>query len=395
MGAQQSRRRRSASAILLNLSAAICLSFLFGLGIFVSVTRITFAWERRDGWAAVTSISPSTWNVAVVIIGTAVGILASIAVSSHDAFLSQLELASSKGVQAVFLRPLTAKRGLDQLLSRCMAPERVIVVLVLLVTALTSTATVALFSAQTTAEELTNDRPSFGVEALNMTFFRNWHHSVGVIGAPRDYVGFAAPALGSFMHRSAFVNGLIAEGYRSTPSDPGDYMPLAQDGVVGDVTYRGLWTAGVGINVRSYLESPGPGTYFSLPANYTLNSLKGEVFGTIINATCENRTADYDRFWEKFKDLGPLSSRPSQGEMGLESKRSLAPRTSPSCHIWAASDPPLAPSPWDPTSPSPAPEIRPTAIFSARMNPFIPFLSRGPWSLWARSLSADTQVMRC
>lgn len=54
---------------------------------------------------------------------------------------------------------------------------------------------------------------------------------------------------------------------------------------------RGLWTTGVGINVPSYFDYPGPTSYFYLPGNYTFQSLKGEVFGIIINATCDNRTA--------------------------------------------------------------------------------------------------------
>ncbi|GAB1313649.1 hypothetical protein MFIFM68171_03859 [Madurella fahalii] len=307
MDSQKFHRRRSAAAIFLNLAATICLAALLGLGVFVSGTRIAFVWERSDGWVTVTNVSPSTWNVAVVIIGTAVGIIASIAVSSHDAFLSQLDLASPRGVSAIFLRPLTAKRGLDQLVNGCMAAERAVVVLLMLVTAVTSTATVALFSAQTTTEELTNDRPSFPLDALNMTFFRNWNHGVIAIEPPSFSPELIAPALASFMHRSAYVNGLIARGERGIASDYGPFMPVAQDGMLGDVSYRGLWTAGVGINVRSYLEYPGPTGYFYLPGNYTLHSLEGEVFGTIINATCENRTVDYVRYSEMYTDIGRVT----------------------------------------------------------------------------------------
>lgn len=307
MGSQPFQRRRSAPGILLNLTAVICLAALLGLGIYVSATPIAFVWERSDGWTTITSVSPSTWNVVVVVIGTAVGILASIAVSSHDAFLSQLELTSPRGVSAIFLRPLTVKRGLDQLVSGAMAPERAVAVLLMLVTALTSTATVALFSAQTAIEELTNDRASFHLGALNRTFFRQWGGAVIAIGAPSVYPEGIAPALGSFMHRGAYVNGLLAMGHPASPSDYGPFMPVAEDGMVGDVSYRGLWTAGVGINVRSYLKYPGPTGYFYLPGNYSLDSLKGRVWGTIINATCENRTADYLRYSQEYMSLGGIT----------------------------------------------------------------------------------------
>lgn len=233
MGSQPFQRRRSAAAILLNLAAAICLAALLGFGIYVSATPIAFVWQHSDGWASMTSVSPSTCNVAVVVIGTAVGILASVAVSSHDAFLSQLELASPKGVSAVFLRPLTVKRSLDQLVSGALAPERAVAVLLMLVTALTSTATVALFSAQTASEELTNERASFPLDALNATFFRKSGHAVIAVGAPRFSLELIAPALGSFMHRSAYVNGLLAVGGSASPSDYGLFMPVAEDGMVG------------------------------------------------------------------------------------------------------------------------------------------------------------------
>jgi hypothetical protein len=316
MASQTFRRRHSFSAILLNLSAVICLALLLGFAIVVSDmdTHIAFSgWEfsfdrRPNGnWKMVKGISPSTWNVVVVVIGTAVGILASIAVSSHDEFLSRFELASPKGVPALFLRPLTAKRGLDQLLSGHILPfERAAITLLMLVTAFTSTATVALFAAHTTTEDLTNDRPSFSLEALvNTTICSDWSR----LDHPSQTfcsISHIATALGPFMHRSAYVNALIANSGRDHP-DPGRFKSMTLDGMVGDVTYRGLWTAGVGLNVPSYLEYSGPAGYFSLPDNYTLTRLRGEVYGTKINATCEDRTVDYDRYSKTFWDIGGVT----------------------------------------------------------------------------------------
>ncbi|KAK4107303.1 hypothetical protein N656DRAFT_802776 [Canariomyces notabilis] len=247
MDFQAFRRRHSRSAILLNLVAVLSLAVLLGLAIVVSDMDTHIAFSGFE----------SRWN--------------------------------------------RVPNGLEQLLSGRIPPERASILLLMFLTAFTSTATVALFSAQTAIEDLTNDRPSLPLEPLPN---RTWSdfNCYGIC-----YIDDIAPALGSFMYRSAYVNGLISG--RSDiweANDRGQYRSMTPDGLLGDVMYRGLWTAGVGLSVRSYAEYLGPGEYFSLPDNYTLNALRGEVYGTIINSTCENRTADYDRYSEYLWELGGM-----------------------------------------------------------------------------------------
>lgn len=185
------------------------------------------------------------------------GIIASIAVSSHDAFLSRLELASPKGVPAIFLRPLTAKRGLEQLLKGRLAPERTALVLLTLATALTSAATVALFSVQTTIKEVTNPFPSFPLALLNASFFKSVDGGVFSLGPTVDSRP-TIPALSSFLYRSAFINGQIAQlgEHLTAARDPQGFLPY--EGSLGETAYKDLWTSGVGINIQSYLTNHGP-----------------------------------------------------------------------------------------------------------------------------------------
>jgi len=297
------RRVRGVESITLNGITTVLLAVLLGLAIFVNRGKpILFplpnAAQRNPGWSTLDGVDPATWNVAVVVIGTAVGIMASIAVTSYDAFLSRIELASARGIPAIFLRPLTTKRALDQFITAkgrlSLSPERTALVLMLLATTLTSAATVALFSAQTVFEDVTNTSPSFPLSLLNSSYTsQRADGAVFPIGVPSMQTNTLGPTLSSFMYRSAFINGQIAKlGYHLQIPNPSD-AAVPEDGPLGDTSYNTLWTWGVGINAKSYLSYQGAADHFVAPANYTFVNLRGTVFGTIVNVTCTNQTANY------------------------------------------------------------------------------------------------------
>ncbi|KAK0715337.1 hypothetical protein B0H67DRAFT_645102 [Lasiosphaeris hirsuta] len=274
------QRTCDGAIIAISLVATTLLTILPGLGAFAS--------GSSTSWSTLTNVSPSSWNVGVVIIGTALG------PNSHDEFLSRLELASPKGVPVIFLHLLTAKRGLEQFVKGRLALERTALVLLTLATALTPAATVALFSVQTTVEAVTNPYPPFSLTLLNATFFKTVHGGVSALGATVDSRSII-PALSSFLNLSAFINRQIAQlgEHFTTARELQGFVPY--EGALGETTYQDLWTSGVGINVKPYLTYQGPTDHFSVPTNYSFNSLRGQVYGTTINVACENRTASYDR----------------------------------------------------------------------------------------------------
>ena len=300
---KMANRIRGVESITLNGVTTVLLAILLGLAIFVNrgkpiIFPLANAAQRNPGWSTLDGVDPATWNVAVVVIGTAVGIMTSIAVTSYDAFLSRIELASASGIPAIFLRPLTIKRALDQFITAkgrlSLSPERTALVLVLLATTLTSAATVALFSAQIVSEDVTNRSPSFPLSLLNSSYTRQTPSgAVFPIGVPSFQTDTLRPTLSSFMYRSAFVNGQVAKlGYHIDFLNP-SYAVVPEAGLLGDTTYSTLWTSGVGINAKSYLSYQGAADHFVAPANYTFVSLQGTVFGTIVNVTCTNQTANY------------------------------------------------------------------------------------------------------
>ncbi|KAK0609499.1 hypothetical protein B0T14DRAFT_608251 [Immersiella caudata] len=278
------KRVRGVEAIALNAVTAILLAILLGFAIFLNRGKpILFplpnAAQRNPGWSTLDGVEPAAWNVIVVVIGTAVGIIASIAVTSQDAFLSRIELASARGVTAIFLRPLTTKRALDQFIRAkgrlLLSPERTALVLVLLTTALTSAATVALFSAQTVFVDVVNGNPSFPLSFLNNSYVRQRPDgSVVPIGVPTRQAQSMGSALNSFMYRSAFVNGQISQlGYHLKAPDPyGHDGMLPEPGLLGETTYNTVDLRG---RYQHKVLSDGP------------------VWGTTINATCTNQTDNY------------------------------------------------------------------------------------------------------
>lgn len=157
--------------MLFHAFTVILYSGLVALAVIVARKPVVFV-NTRIGlfesrwWLYSDGMSPNQWNVVVTIIGTAVGLVAIIAVASHDAFLSRMELTSAKGVAAIFLRPLTAQRGVEQVFSgRFGSIGRTVLFLQLVTTAFTAAATVALFSAQTSLATATFQGGSYPLSA--------------------------------------------------------------------------------------------------------------------------------------------------------------------------------------------------------------------------------------
>lgn len=279
-------RRHSILSACLNGLVAALIAVLLGFAVKLKIQLVVIS-EPGDSFSTL-STTPATWNVGVTIVGTVVGILASIAFSAQDAFLSRLGLVSQRGVSAIFLRPLTTMRGFQQLVRGEFNPERTALVILTLGTALTSAATVALLSVQTVIHDETNTSPSFPLAFYNSTDNFDMTDSQGaVIGLDISTATTLILYVNSFIYRCAFINGQA----EAPPLPERPYLP--EQGLLGQTTYSNLWTSGVGINANSYMSFSGPTANFPLPLNYTFRSLTGRVYGTTVNVTCENRTSSY------------------------------------------------------------------------------------------------------
>lgn len=287
------RRRSGVSAFLNGLAAALAIILLAGA--IKLKTQLVVVAEPSHGFNTL-NINPSMWNVGVTIVGSIVGLLASIAFSAQDAYLTRVRLTSKRGISAIFLRPLTTLRGLQQLARGEINAERALLVLLIVASALSSAVTVALFSVQDNIVSLTNYRPSFPFADLGSNFFEITPDGTfdlqNIIGS--DASVSSSSFVESFVYRSAFIQGQAAMlGHILTqPLFETRFLPV--QGLIGYTTYSDLWTAGVGINVASYTTFPGSTDNMPLPANYSFSSLSGQVFGATVNVTCENRTSAYD-----------------------------------------------------------------------------------------------------
>lgn len=288
-------RRHSALSVCLNAIVAAVVAVLFGFAIKLK-TQLVVVSQDGDGFSTF-NITPATWNIGITIIGTVVGVVASIAFSAQDAFLSRMGLVSDRGVAAIFLRPLTTMRGLQQLLRGELNPERTALFILTLGTALMSAATVALLSVQNVVYDVTNTSPSFPLSYYNITqtfFTTNAQGGIFPILLPTD--SELRVNVNSFVYRSTFINAQKLAPYKIQSS-------ISTQGLLGETTYGDLWTSGVGINANSYINFPGPSGNFPLPVNYTFASLSGRVYGTTVNVTCENSTSSYS-----VRNLGQVST---------------------------------------------------------------------------------------
>jgi hypothetical protein len=182
------------AAVGFNLVAALLLAALIGGGAFVS-SRVLIIDERPNqtpgrhhqfAWG--TYIPAQPWNIGVTLIGTAVGIVVSLAMSAQDDFMTRRALASEAGCPAIFLRPLTPKRGVQQLLRGILSPERTLLFLLTVGTAIMSATTIAIYSIQLDTITVLNPRASYPLHDFNSSFFQQG-------------LGFFHPAASTVWHR--------------------------------------------------------------------------------------------------------------------------------------------------------------------------------------------------
>ena len=280
-------------AFLSNAIAFASLATLVALGVYVNIKSILIGHISTNGYQVV-NLNTTYWNVACTIVGTAVGFLAAVAFANQDECITRRQLAGDRGVMALFLRPLTLRRGLDQIAHLHLLPERTLLVVLTVAAALTNAAVVALFGIRSTTDCVVNPIASYPLAALNSTFlFSDRGGGVFPIGSPA--YNSVTSQLNGFLYKAAYINGLIAKHEYSPFSAPyTTYIP--EQGSIGDNIYAGLNTGGVGLNVSSYLQYSGVTDGFNMPAEYEFNKLQAGVFGTNISLSCQDATASYTAF---------------------------------------------------------------------------------------------------
>lgn len=223
-------------------------------------------------------------------VGTAVGLVAAVAFANQDDEITRRELASDRGVVAMFLRPLTIKRGVDQIFRLQFPVKRTLLVILTVTTALMSAATVALFGIREVTEELVNPGASFPLASLNGTFFTQ-DRDGGLFATASPTQIPLSSQLSGFLYKAAYITGLKMMN-KYNPRNP--YIPfLPEQGPVGDTLYKTLNTGGVGLNMSSYLQYSGRPTHFNMPARFEFNKLRAIVYGTYVNVSCQNVTSEY------------------------------------------------------------------------------------------------------
>ena len=285
----ESKNNSNIVALLNNLLATLLLAALTALGVYVNITKIIVADVSSQGYK-VANLDTTYWNVACTIIGTAVGLLAAVAFSNQDDHITRHELASDRGVIAMFLRPLTIMRGVEQVLRLQFPIKRTVLVLLTMISALTSAAVVALFGIRAVTEEIVNPQASFPLAALNHTFF-TMDKDGGVYGAGSLTWASQTSQLSGFLYKAAYIAALkIKDDYN--PYNV--YIPyLPEQGQLVDTLYSAVNTGGVGLNMSSYLQYSGTPDGFNMPAKFEFSKLQASVFGTHVNVSCTNVTSEY------------------------------------------------------------------------------------------------------
>ena len=277
------------AAFLTNLSATLILAALIALGIYVNVNKLIIGTQSSPGYSAV-NLDTTSWNVACTVLGTAIGILVTVGFSTQDDVITRRELASEKGVRAMFLRPLTLRRGLEQVIRLPLPIERTILVILTVVTALTSAAVVALFGIRATTEEIINPTASFPLAALNETFFENFPGGgVVPIGAPVYFPHTSQ--LSGFLYKLAYITSLKMQNTYAIPDPYVLYIP--KQGPLGDNIYATLNTGGIGLSTSSYLQYSGQPDGFDMPVRFEFDGLRAHVFGTNVSVSCEDVSSQY------------------------------------------------------------------------------------------------------
>ncbi|KIM98376.1 hypothetical protein OIDMADRAFT_31179 [Oidiodendron maius Zn] len=271
--------------LLVNLLAALCIAILLGLGVYVCKVPLLVGGFSTSGFNVIQA-NQSSWNVACTVLGTAVGLLLTWGFASHDDFITRKEILSKTGVLAMYLRPLSARRGLEQLQRGRFPAIRSFLILATIVSTLTSTATVAIFGIHTESIEVFNPLASYPLAAFGdeyaildpeqTTFFKMFFSEV--------------PLLSSFLYRDAYIRSLQTLGtYRPFDTATG----AIESGPIGDTIYPGLNTSGIGLNATSYTQHSGLSYGYNLPASYTFERLDAAVFATNVSVSCSNDTGSY------------------------------------------------------------------------------------------------------
>ncbi|KAK9483047.1 hypothetical protein V1527DRAFT_454497 [Lipomyces starkeyi] len=274
-------------ALTSNLISVLCLAALIGLGIYVNHENLLIESVSTNRFSAL-NVNQTGWNVGCTIVGTAVGLLLSVALASHDDLLTRNEILLQKGVLAMYVRPLSAWRGVQQMRRGQFPPVRTLLILATIVSTLSSAATVAIFGIHTMNLEIENPLASYPLAALNDDYFSS--NADGMVFPLVPTV--ERPALDGFLYRDAYIRGLQAS---NSYYPYGYYKALwaPESGYIGDTIYPGLNTSGIGLNTTSYTQFSGLPSGFNLPATYTFNRLDAVVFGTKINVSCRNATSSY------------------------------------------------------------------------------------------------------
>lgn len=278
------------TALASNLAAATCLGALLGLGIYVNIKTVIVEGNSTPGYPVV-NVNQTKWNIACTVVGTAVGILATLGSVQLDNFLTRKRIVSDQGVIALYLRPLTEWRSLLQIMQGQLHATRMFLGILIIASTLTSASTVALFGIHNIEVELTNPIPSFPLAAYNNTYFETSPDGATFAISPLDQIDY--PLLEGFLYKAAYIGAAIAYNPdRFQPYNSEEWIPSS--GQLGDTSYGSLNTGGIGLNLTSYFDYSGiPGPRFYLPSNYVFNQLHGIVFGTHINVVCLNSTANY------------------------------------------------------------------------------------------------------
>ncbi|KAL8798373.1 MAG: hypothetical protein Q9182_006714 [Xanthomendoza sp. 2 TL-2023] len=204
--------------------------------------------------------------------------------------LTRRELVKDRGVLAIFLRPLTVKRGLEQIVSLQFPLQCSILVISTIATALMSAAVVALFGIHASREEIINPSSSIPLAGLNQTFFENDRSGTLFPSGIPSYSSVTGQ-LSGFLYKVAYITGRKKRNNYNPFDANVAYIP--EQGPLRDTIYSVLNTRSVGLNVSSYLQYSGYTTGFDMPAQFEFNDLHALVYGTQIDVSCQNITSDY------------------------------------------------------------------------------------------------------
>ncbi|KAK4444526.1 hypothetical protein QBC34DRAFT_474767 [Podospora aff. communis PSN243] len=301
------KHTRSPYAIILTSISVLLLSALVITSALLTTHTVLLNKDPSPvpGWRTISSPSPTTWNVGITVLGTAVGIIASAAFAAQDAFLTRAELVSESGVAGIFLRPLGVKRCVQQVVKGRFTVRRTGLLFSFLATSLVAAATVGLLGAG--VREVVVRVGGDGVG--------------GSLEGAEELGGRLEGDLMGFMWKSASVNGRGKVLGREVVGED-----VAS---IGGGRYRGLWTAGVGVNVSGYPSWSGGADGFNPPREFTFNRLEGNVPGTVITAECGYKTPEY-LLQALVTEAGPsltTVSKPGRGGSNITLLSNSGPRS--------------------------------------------------------------------